>query len=114
MILWGNIENYPCFFLFDSDPRFPPFLLYVRWKSGVTFVRRCFRDADKFSTPFLGFRYAGVIFSVSNTLAQIPGFVAPAIVGVMTSNVSITLARLCTDGETNLIIEFCVLSSMPQ
>ena len=29
---------------FDSDPRFPPFLLYVRWKSGVTFVRRCFRD----------------------------------------------------------------------
>ena len=29
----------------DSDPRFPPFLLYVRWKSGVTFVRRCFRDA---------------------------------------------------------------------
>ena len=29
---------------FDSDPRFPQFLLYVRWKSGVTFVRRCFRD----------------------------------------------------------------------
>ena len=29
---------------FDSDPRFPPFLLYVRWKSGVTFVRKCFRD----------------------------------------------------------------------
>ena len=32
------------FYHFDSDPRFPPFLLYVRWKSGVTFVRRCFRD----------------------------------------------------------------------
>ena len=32
---------------FDSDPRFPPFLLYVRWKSGVTFVRRCFRDVLK-------------------------------------------------------------------
>ena len=31
------------FYQFDSDPRFPPFLLYVivRWKSGVTFVRRC-------------------------------------------------------------------------
>ena len=43
MILWRNIENYP-FLSFDSDPRFPPFLLYVRWKSGVTFVRRCFRD----------------------------------------------------------------------
>ena len=26
------------FYHFDSDPRFPPFLLYVRWKSGVTFV----------------------------------------------------------------------------
>ena len=47
MILWRNIENYPFyypFYHFDSDPRFPPFLLYVRWKSGVTFVRRCFRD----------------------------------------------------------------------
>ena len=32
------------FYHFDSDPRFPLFLLYVRWKSGVTFVRRCFRD----------------------------------------------------------------------
>ena len=34
------------FYHFDPDPRFPPFLLYVRWKSGVTFVRRCFRDAN--------------------------------------------------------------------
>ena len=42
MILsWRNIEE---FYLFDSDPRFYPFLLYVRCKSGVTFVRRCFRD----------------------------------------------------------------------
>ena len=32
------------FYHFDSDPRFPPFLLNVRWKSGVTFVRRYFRD----------------------------------------------------------------------
>ena len=32
------------FYHFDPDPRFPPFLLYVRWISGVTFVRRCFRD----------------------------------------------------------------------
>ena len=35
------------FYQFDSDPRFTPFLLYVRCKSGVTFVRRCFRDAFK-------------------------------------------------------------------
>ena len=34
------------FYHFDSDPRFPPFLLYVRWKSGVTFVRRYFRDVS--------------------------------------------------------------------
>ena len=32
------------FYHFDSDPRFPPILQYVRWKSWVTFVRRCFRD----------------------------------------------------------------------
>ena len=31
---------------FDYDPRFPTFLLYVRWKSGVTFLQRCFRDAN--------------------------------------------------------------------
>ena len=42
LILWRTIENY-LFYHFDSDPRFPPFLLYVRCKSGVTFVRRCFR-----------------------------------------------------------------------
>ena len=29
---------------FDSNPRCPPFLLYVRCKFGVTFVRRRFRD----------------------------------------------------------------------
>ena len=29
MILLRNIENYPFFYHFDSDPRFPPFLLYV-------------------------------------------------------------------------------------
>ena len=40
MILWRN------FFIlsFNTNPRFPPFLLYVRCKSGVTFVWRCFRD----------------------------------------------------------------------
>ena len=48
MILWRNIENYP-FYHFDSDPRFPPFLLYVKWESGFTFVRRCFRDAVAFA-----------------------------------------------------------------
>ena len=46
MILSRNIETFSIFYHFDSDPRFPPFLLYVRWKSRVSFVRRCFRDAQ--------------------------------------------------------------------
>ena len=41
MILWRNIEIFHVL----SFPRFPPLLIYVRLKSGVTFVRRCFRDA---------------------------------------------------------------------
>ena len=44
MNLWRKLKIIH-FYHFDSDPRFPPFLLYVRWKSGVTFVRRRFRDA---------------------------------------------------------------------
>ena len=32
------------FFQFDTNPRFPPFLQYVRCKFRVTFVRRRFRD----------------------------------------------------------------------
>ena len=36
---------------FNSDPRFPPLLLYVRWKAGVTFVRRYFRDVK--NTPLI-------------------------------------------------------------
>ena len=43
-MIYGEISKFFTFYHFDSDPRFPPFLLYVRWKSGVTFVRRCFRD----------------------------------------------------------------------
>ena len=34
------------FYHFDSDPRSSAFLLYVRWKSRVPFVRRCFRDGS--------------------------------------------------------------------
>ena len=44
MILWRNMENYPFVIILIPTPDFPLFLLYVRWKSGVTFVRRCFRD----------------------------------------------------------------------
>ena len=46
VMLWRQIEIIN-FYHFNSDPRFPPFLLYVRWKSGVTFVQRCFRDGIK-------------------------------------------------------------------
>ena len=41
MILWRNYHVLS----FNTNPSFPPFLLYVRCKSGVTFIRRCFRDA---------------------------------------------------------------------
>ena len=45
MILWRIFFFFFfTFYHFDSYPRFPPFLLYVRWKFGVTFVLRCFRD----------------------------------------------------------------------
>ena len=46
MILWRNIENYH-FLSFLFRPQISPILLYVGWKSGVTFVRRCFRDVEK-------------------------------------------------------------------
>ena len=38
---YGEITT---FYRSNTNPRFPPFLLSVRCKSGVTFVRRCFRD----------------------------------------------------------------------
>ena len=44
ILFYGEILKIITFYQFDSDPRFPPFLVYVRWKSGVTFVLRCFRD----------------------------------------------------------------------
>ena len=40
----NKIEIQAIFFIFNTNPRFPPYLLYVRCKSGVTFIRRSFRD----------------------------------------------------------------------
>ena len=37
-------RNFSLFIILIPTPDFPLFLLYVRWKSGVIFVRRCFRD----------------------------------------------------------------------
>ena len=48
MILWRNFH----FLSFNANLRVPPFLLYVRCKSGVTFVRRCFGDANIFNGLF--------------------------------------------------------------
>ena len=45
---YGEILKITTFYNFDSGPRFPQFLLYVRWKSGVTFVRRYFRDVTEY------------------------------------------------------------------
>ena len=41
---YGEILEIIRFYHFDFEPRFSPFLLYVRLKYVVTFVRRCFRD----------------------------------------------------------------------
>ena len=43
------LRNYH-FYRFNTNPRFPPFLLYVKCKSGVTFVQRCFSDNRKNET----------------------------------------------------------------
>ena len=48
ILFYGEILKIISFYHSDSDPRFPLFLLYVRCKSGVTFVRRCFRDVDRY------------------------------------------------------------------
>ena len=37
-------RKFSLFIILIPTPDFTPFLLYSRWKSGVTFVRRCFRD----------------------------------------------------------------------
>ena len=52
------------FYHFDSDPGFPPFLLYVRWKSGVTFVRRCFRDVLLKELTFIFYLFIIMFISV--------------------------------------------------
>ena len=42
---YGEILKIIHFYHFESDPRFPKFYyMFNRWKSGVAFVRRCFRD----------------------------------------------------------------------
>ena len=41
-IFYGDILKITTCDHFDTNPRFLPF--YARWKSGVTFVLRCFRD----------------------------------------------------------------------
>ena len=56
------------FYHFDTNPRFPPFLLYVRWKSGVTFVRRCFRDAMKSLPISLSFLTDGPVLTVQTQI----------------------------------------------
>ena len=49
----NKIERQAIFVIFNTNPRFPPFLLYVRCKSGVTFIRRRFRDDDLFISIYM-------------------------------------------------------------
>ena len=49
ILFYGEIRKIITFYHFDTNPRFTPFLLYVRCKSGVTFLLRCFRDVHFFA-----------------------------------------------------------------
>ena len=40
------------------------------------------------------YRHAGVLFGISNTVATIPGFLAPTVAGLLTPNVSISFVVL--------------------
>ena len=42
-----NTEKQAIVMIISTYPRFPPFILYFRCKLGVTFARRCFRDAEQ-------------------------------------------------------------------
>jgi hypothetical protein len=44
--------------------------------------------------------YAGIVFGISNTIAIIPGIIAPYIVGALTSHVLIFKTILCLLTET--------------
>ena len=50
-----KIEIQAIVFIYNTNPRFPPFLLHVRCKSGVTFIRRNFRDEfyDVYTSIFM-------------------------------------------------------------
>ena len=43
ILLWHSL-SIPYNYFFNANSRFSPVLLYVGCKSGLTFVRRCFRD----------------------------------------------------------------------
>ena len=47
----NKIEKQAIFFIVNTNPRFAPFLLYVRCKSGVTLIRRKFRDVSSLQSP---------------------------------------------------------------
>ena len=63
MVLWRNFH----FLSFNTNPRFPPFLLYVRCKSGVTFVWRCFRHGFVFYIVCDSFKRRAGISSINKT-----------------------------------------------
>ena len=45
--------------------------------------------------------YAGVLFGISNTVATMPGFIAPFVIGVITSDVSDPLAHRSSSSSSS-------------
>ena len=87
------------FYHFDSEPRFPPFLLYVRWKSGVTFVRRCFRDAK---CCFVCHFVAQILFQLSNIHSVVQLIVNFSSVNLQENGFNYVLSTFHCSGTSHL------------
>lgn len=53
-------------------------------------------------------RHAGVLYGISNTIATVPGFVAPIVIGVITRNVS----ERNFGTQTCVMITVCAINSI--
>ena len=60
----------------------------------------------KRANVILYFRYSGVLFGITNTVATIPGMVAPIIAGHLTPNVSRGFLSLVYCCNRNILIQF--------
>lgn len=65
-----------------------PVAAVVFLTAGVSFTGFSYGGGLFIALSDISGRHAGVLYGVSNTLATIPGFVAPILIGFVTQNVS--------------------------